>query len=125
MLPPVLTHKAQVQNPVGEQTFPVVPGAETDTPPLPPRDLDYEKFLDDYEVKEALIPREALYLADEVFFTGTAAEVTPIREIDHHVIGSGRRGPVTTALQEAFFDVLQHGNDPYGWLTPVRTGVTA
>jgi len=72
-----------------------------------------------YEVREALIPREALYIADEVFFTGTAAEVTPIREIDHHVIGSGRRGPITAAIQEKFFDVIHRGIDPYGWLTPV------
>lgn len=73
-----------------------------------------------YEVREALIPREALYIADEVFFTGTAAEVTPIREIDHHVIGSGRRGPITAAIQDKFFDVIQRGIDPYGWLTPVN-----
>ena len=77
-----------------------------------------------YEVKESLIPREALYLADEVFFTGTAAEITPVREIDHHVIGEGRRGPVTARLQEAFFDVIRAGNDPYGWLTPVKVGAT-
>jgi branched-chain amino acid aminotransferase len=78
-----------------------------------------------YEVKESLIPREALYLADEVFFTGTAAEVTPVREIDHHVIGSGRMGPVTARIQEAFFDVIRAGNDPYGWLTPVNVGAVA
>jgi branched-chain amino acid aminotransferase len=78
-----------------------------------------------YEVKESLIPREALYLADEVFFTGTAAEVTPVREIDHHVIGSGRMGPVTARIQEAYFDVIRAGNDPYGWLTPVNVGAVA
>ncbi|HYE94814.1 MAG TPA: branched-chain amino acid transaminase [Rubricoccaceae bacterium] len=70
-----------------------------------------------YEVREGLIPREALYIADEVFFTGTAAEITPVRSIDHYTIGSGRRGPVTAALQEAFFDIVHGGNDPYGWLT--------
>lgn len=75
-----------------------------------------------HEIKESLIPREALYLADEVFFTGTAAEVTPIREIDHHVIGSGSRGPITEKIQSAFFDVIHGGNDPYGWLTPVSVG---
>lgn len=69
------------------------------------------------EVKESRIPREALYIADEVFFTGTAAEVTPIRSIDHHQIGEGRRGPITKKLQDAFFDILRGGNDPYGWLT--------
>ncbi|GAB5518124.1 MAG: branched-chain amino acid transaminase [Rhodothermales bacterium] len=78
-----------------------------------------------YEVKEAAIPREALYLADELFFTGTAAEITPIRSVDHHVIGSGQRGPVTHELQEAFFDIIQKGNDPYGWLTPVPSTVDA
>ncbi len=73
-----------------------------------------------YSVREQLIPREALYLADELFFTGTAAEVTPIRSVDHHTIGSGRRGPVTEKLQNAFFDILENGNDPHGWLTPVK-----
>lgn len=71
-------------------------------------------------VKEGLIPREALYIADEVFFTGTAAEVTPIRTIDHHTIGSGKRGPITEKLQTAFFDILHRGNDPHGWLTFVN-----
>ncbi|HAY35479.1 MAG: branched-chain amino acid transaminase [Bacteroidetes Order II. Incertae sedis bacterium] len=73
-------------------------------------------------VEEALIPREALYIADEVFFTGTAAEVTPIRSIDHHTIGSGKRGEITERLQSAYFDILHNGNDPYGWLTPVPVG---
>lgn len=76
-----------------------------------------------YEVQERLIPREALYLADEVFFTGTAAEITPIRSVDKYKIGSGRRGPITAELQEAFFDVIVKGNDPYGWLTPVAVSV--
>jgi branched-chain amino acid aminotransferase len=70
-----------------------------------------------YEVREVAMPREALYIADEVFFTGTAAEVTPVRSVDHHTIGEGRRGPITTELQEAFFDILHRGNDPHGWLT--------
>ena len=69
------------------------------------------------EIRETRIPREALYIADEVFFTGTAAEITPIRSIDHHQIGEGRRGPITKKLQDAFFDILRGGNDPYGWLT--------
>jgi len=69
------------------------------------------------QVKEENIPREALYLADEVFFTGSAAEITPISTIDNIVIGEGRRGPITKRLQEAFFDVVENGNDPYGWLT--------
>lgn len=75
-----------------------------------------------YNVVEKQIPREALYIADELFFTGTAAEVTPIRSVDKYKIGEGRRGPITAELQEAFFDVIQKGNDPYGWLTPVPVG---
>jgi branched-chain amino acid aminotransferase len=72
-----------------------------------------------YEVKEQALPREMLYIADELFFTGTAAEITPIRSVDHYAVGEGTRGPVTAELQEAFFDVVERGNDPHGWLTPV------
>ncbi len=78
-----------------------------------------------YTVEEKQIPREALYIADELFFTGTAAEVTPIRSVDKYTIGSGRRGPITHELQEAFFDIVQRGNDPYGWLTPVPAAAPA
>jgi branched-chain amino acid aminotransferase len=72
-------------------------------------------------IKEQPVPRELLYLADEVFFTGTAAEVTPIRSIDKIVIGAGKAGPITRILQERLLDVA-HGRhpDPYGWLTPVQ-----
>lgn len=74
-----------------------------------------------YEVKEELLPRESLYLADEIFFSGTAAEITPIRSVDRCVIGAGCRGPVTEKLQEAFFAYV-HGETPdtFGWLTPVK-----
>jgi branched-chain amino acid aminotransferase len=73
-----------------------------------------------YSVTETGIPREALYIADEVFVVGTAAEVTPIRSIDKVQIGSGRRGPVTAALQRAFFDVINgEVPDTHGWLTYV------
>ena len=59
-----------------------------------------------------------LFRSDEVFVVGTAAEVTPIRSIDKIVIGSGRRGPVTKALQDAFFDVIEgRVPDRHGWLT--------
>lgn len=69
---------------------------------------------------ETLIPREMLYIADEVFFSGTAAEITPIRSIDRIVIGSGRRGPVTERLQKEFFAIIDGIKpDRYGWLTPV------
>lgn len=70
-----------------------------------------------YEVVEKRLPREVLYIADELFFTGTAAEITPIRSVDEYVIGSGSRGPITGELQEAFFDVVHAGNDPHDWLT--------
>jgi len=66
------------------------------------------------------ITRDEVYIADEAFFTGTAAEVTPIRELDNHVIGTGRRGPVTERLQKAFFDCVLGRSDKYrDWLTPV------
>jgi len=65
----------------------------------------------DIRVEERLITRDDLYVADEIFLTGTAAEVTPIREVDHRAIGNGSRGPVTKALQEAYFDVVA-GRDP-------------
>ncbi len=72
------------------------------------------------EVREKRITRDEVYIADEAFFTGTAAEVTPIRELDGRTIGSGRRGPVTHKLQERYFDLV-HGRLPeYAhWLTPV------
>lgn len=70
-------------------------------------------------VKEKSMLREELYICDELFFTGTAAEVSPIRSVDHHVIGGGSRGPITKKIQDAFFDILEKGNDPYGWLTSV------
>lgn len=69
------------------------------------------------EVREAAIPRELLYLADELFFTGTAAEVTPVRSVDRYTVGEGRRGPVTTRVQEAFLKIVETGEDPHGWLT--------
>jgi len=73
-----------------------------------------------YTVTESVIPREALYIADEVFFVGTAAEVTPVRSIDKLKIGSGKRGPVTQALQQAFFAVINgEMPDTHGWLTYV------
>jgi branched-chain amino acid aminotransferase len=72
-------------------------------------------------VREQEMPREMLYLADEVFFTGTAAEITPIRSIDKITVGRGARGPVTEALQKAFFDVVEcRVPDEFGWLTYVR-----
>lgn len=80
----------------------------------------------DIPVVERMLPREMLYLADEVFFTGTAAEITPIRSVDKIVVGAGRRGPVTKRLQDAFFDVIQgRVGDEFSWLTPVREAPVA
>ena len=59
-----------------------------------------------YEVEESPITRDDLYVADEIFLTGTAAEVTPIREVDYRTIGEGKRGPITEELQTAFFDIV-------------------
>ena len=69
-----------------------------------------------FKVVEGLIPREILSVADEIFFTGTAAEITPIRSVDKIKVGIGKPGPVTKKLQEAFFDVVLNGNDKYRWL---------
>jgi branched-chain amino acid aminotransferase len=72
------------------------------------------------EVREELIPRELLYVADELFFCGTAAEITPVRSVDGIAVGGGKRGPITTRLQEAFFDIVEgRAADRHGWLTPV------
>ena len=79
-----------------------------------------------YTVHEQLIPREMLYIADEVFFAGTAVEVTPVRSVDRVKVGSGARGPVTTAVQQAFFDIVNgEAPDRHGWMTPVAAGQAA
>ena len=77
-------------------------------------------------VKESVIPREMLYIADEVFFVGTAVEVTPIRSIDKSTIGKGVAGPITRKIQEEFF-ALTSGKKPdrHNWLTPVNAPVAA
>lgn len=69
-----------------------------------------------YQVTETLVTREMLTVADELFFTGTAAEITPIRSIDRFPVGNGKPGPITREAQEYFFDIVQNGNDKYGWL---------
>jgi branched-chain amino acid aminotransferase len=72
------------------------------------------------EVVQKRITRDEIYIADECFFTGTAAEVTPIRELDRVEIGSGSRGPVTEKIQSAFFDIVNGRNPKYAhWLTKV------
>lgn len=73
-----------------------------------------------YKVREAVIPREMLYIVDELFFTGTAVEVTPVSSVDRINVGSGERGPVTKALQDAFFGIVKGElPDRYGWLSMV------
>lgn len=77
-------------------------------------------------VREQMIPREMLYIADEVFFTGTAAELTPLRSVDRIKVGSGRRGPITKHLQEEFFAIVGGSKpDRHNWLTPVASPVGA
>ena len=74
-----------------------------------------------YEVREQSIPREMLYVADEMFFTGTAAEVTPVSSVDKVQIGAGRRGPITEQIQKGFFDIVNSKvPDKWSWLTPVN-----
>jgi branched-chain amino acid aminotransferase len=73
-----------------------------------------------FAVSETTLPRESLYLADEVFVVGTAAEVTPIRSVDKIQVGAGRRGPITEAVQRAFFEIINgESPDTHGWLTYV------
>ncbi|HKO05848.1 MAG TPA: branched-chain amino acid transaminase [Candidatus Acidoferrales bacterium] len=91
----------------------VLPGITRDTLFTLARDLGIP-------VAEQLIPREALYVADEVFLCGTASEVTPVRSIDRITIGNGGRGPITKRLQDEFFALVEGRKpDRHGWLTPV------
>jgi branched-chain amino acid aminotransferase len=97
----------------------VLPGITRDSVLALARDLGIP-------VVETIIPRELLYIADEVFFSGTAAEITPIRSVDRIKIGNGRRGPVAEKLQKEFFGVINGAReDRYGWLTPVHAAVGA
>jgi branched-chain amino acid aminotransferase len=73
------------------------------------------------DVREQEMPREMLYAADEVFLCGTASEVTPVRSVDRIEVGNGRRGPITTQIQQRFLDIARGAvDDPFGWLTYVR-----
>ena len=79
-----------------------------------------------YPLSEQNISREMLYIADEVFFTGTAAEITPIRSVDRIEVGNGQPGPITLALQHRFLQIVQgHAEDKYGWLTLCNQPVAA
>ena len=76
-----------------------------------------------FTVREEVLPRELLYIADEAFFVGTAVEITPIKSVDKIAIGNGRRGPITEALQQSFFDVINgRVADKHGWLDYVYEG---
>ncbi len=89
----------------------ILPGITRDSVLAIARDLGYE-------VREQTLPREMLYIADEVFFAGTAVEITPVRSIDKITIGRGHRGPVTQAIQERFFAIIEgRAPDTHGWLT--------
>jgi branched-chain amino acid aminotransferase len=108
----------------GENIF-IVRRGELKTPPLTSilegitrnSVLDLARHLG-LTVYETIFSRDELYIADEVFFTGTAAEITPIREVDNRTIGSGRPGPITHKLQQAFFRVVQGKDDTFkAWLT--------
>jgi len=79
-----------------------------------------------YTVREELLTREALYWADEIFLTGTAAEITPVRSVDGLTVGNGGRGPITRRLQEAFFGLFDGTTeDVWGWLEPIPAAVTS
>jgi len=79
-----------------------------------------------FDVREQTLPRESLYIADEVFFVGTAVEVTPIRSVDRIKVGRGRRGPVTEAIQQRFFQIVKGElPDTHGWLQFVNTPAAA
>jgi branched-chain amino acid aminotransferase len=94
----------------------ILPGITRDSVITLARDLGFQ-------VREEVLPREMLYIVDEAFFVGTAVEITPIRSVDKVAVGSGKRGPVTEALQTAFFDVVNgKAPDRHGWLTYVYPG---
>ena len=79
-----------------------------------------------FDVREQTLPRETLYIADEVFFVGTAVEVTPIRSVDRVKVGRGRRGPVTEAIQQRFFQIVKGElPDTHGWLQFVHSPATS
>lgn len=119
-----LDHNGMVSEGSGENVFMVRQGSLI-TPPFNASILPgitrrtVIKLAEDMKIPviERNIPREALYIADEVFFTGSAAEITPINSIDKIVIGKGGRGPITKRLQDAFFDIVEKGNDPAGYLS--------
>lgn len=122
-----LAHDGTVSEGAGENLF-MVRGGVLVTPPTTAsilqgitRDTIITLARDlGIEVREQSIPREMLYIADEIFLTGTAAEVTPVRSVDRVAVGTGARGPVTARLQEAFFGLFNGRTaDRWGWLEPL------
>lgn len=96
-------------------TCAILPGITRDSVITIARDLGYE-------VREQVLPREVLYVADELFFTGTAAEIAPIRSVDRFPVGEGKRGPITTAIQERYFAIARgEAEDKWGWLDHVSS----
>ncbi len=92
---------------------PILPGVTRDAVVTLARELDMD-------LREEKFTRDFLYLCDEVFLTGTAAEITPVREVDDRKIGAGKPGPITQRLQKAFFDVVRGNDERHArWLTPV------
>jgi branched-chain amino acid aminotransferase len=98
------------------QTASILPGITRNSVITIARDLGFK-------VREEMLPRELLYIADEAFFAGTAVEITPIRSVDKITVGKGRRGPITEGIQRAFFDIINGAApDTHGWLTYVYPG---
>ena len=97
-------------------TASILPGITRDSVLTIARDLGFQ-------VREEMLPRELLYIADEAFFAGTAVEITPIRSVDKIPIGNGRRGPITESIQQTFFDIINgKAADTHGWLEFVYDG---
>jgi branched-chain amino acid aminotransferase len=97
-------------------TASILPGITRDSVITIARDLGFT-------VREEMLPRELLYIADEAFFAGTAVEITPIKSVDKIAVGNGRRGPITEALQQSFFDIINgRSPDKHGWLEFVYDG---
>jgi branched-chain amino acid aminotransferase len=95
------------------KTAAILPGITRDTCMVMLKELGYE-------IREENIPRESMYLADEIFMCGTAAEVTPVRSVDGIAVGNGGRGPITKEVQDMFFGLFNGSTpDKWGWLTPV------
>jgi branched-chain amino acid aminotransferase len=97
-------------------TASILPGITRDSVITLARDLGFT-------VREEMLPRELLYIADEAFFAGTAVEITPIKTVDKLTVGNGRRGPITEAIQQSFFDIINgRVEDKHGWLEYVYDG---